>query len=319
MTLASLENRLRLKHLALLRSLHGEGSLHKASARLHMSQPAASKLLREMEGLFGASLFTRSPSGLAPTPACLMLLEHVQVMLAEMELARSELAAGAAENPIVRIGANPIAVQVQLLPVLSRFRALYPGSQVGIVEDRTAPLLDLLREGRIDLALGLLSAFALRDEALRGMSHRLIGQEDWVVIANRRHDLVRKRSVSMDDLGRCTWVLQPPASLVRTAFEQAFHACGRTPPPPSVEALPFSTVLSIVRSTDSVSIAPRSSLLAPENQGSLTMLKTSLKIEIPPMAVFFKPTVLRRSAVQAMLDLLAEAPASRQKRSAAAS
>lgn len=304
MVTASLENRLRFKHLALLRHLVVEGSLHKAAARLHMSQPAATKLLREMESLFGGVLFTRSSSGLTPTPSGRMLLEHTEAVLTEIALAQSEVAAGVAENPIVRIGASAIAVQLELLPVLGRFHDVYPEGQVRILEARTAPLLELLRQGKIDLAIGMVSAFAVDDDMLRGVSHHVLRQEEWVVIASRSHPLARKRKIGLEELALCRWVLQPNESLIRIAFEQAFHVHGHMPPRPFVEALPFATNLSVVRSANAVTVAPRSAIQSTENAGSFVALKTDLKVEVPPLAIFYKAGTLKRSPVRALFDLL---------------
>lgn len=304
MTTPPLENRLRFKHLTLLRHLHAEGSLHKAAAKLHMSQPAATKLLREMEGLFGGVLFVRSPSGLAPTPAGKMLLEYAEAVLTEIALARAEVVAGTAENPTVRIGASAIAIQTVLLPVLDQFYDAYPEGQIRISEDRTAPLLELLRQGQIDLAMGMVSAFVIRDGMLRGVSHHLLRQEEWVVIASRNHPLARRRKIGLIDLMRCKWVLQPKESLIRIAFEQAFHVRGKTPPRPFVEVLPFATNLSVVRASNAVTIAPRSSIQSQENAGNFIALRTDLKMDVPPLAVFYKAGALNRSPVRALFDLL---------------
>jgi len=308
MTLPSLENRLRFKHLALLRHLHAEGSLHKAAAKLHMSQPAATKLLREMESLFGGVLFTRSSNGLTPTPSGLMVLEHAEAILTEVALAQDEVVAGVAENPIVRIGASAIAVQLEILPVLERFHSIYPHGQVRIVEGRTLSQLELLRQGQIDLAIGMMSAFSVRDDVLHGVSLQLLRQEEWSVIASRTHPLARRRKISLDDLAQCRWVLQPQESLIRIAFEQAFHLHGRMPPRPFVETLPFTTNLSVVRASDSVTVAPKSAIRAPENINSLTVLKTELRLEVPPLTVFYKAGTLRRSPVRTLLDLLNPQP-----------
>ncbi|WP_017524848.1 LysR family transcriptional regulator [Pusillimonas noertemannii] len=61
--------RLRLRHLALLDSLGRDPNLGRAAKTLHMAQPTASKLLREIEHIFETTLFTRNRRGLAPTPA----------------------------------------------------------------------------------------------------------------------------------------------------------------------------------------------------------------------------------------------------------
>lgn len=304
MVTSSLENRLRFKHLALLRHLDAEGSLHKAAARLHMSQPAATKLLREMESLFGGALFTRSSSGLTPTPSGRMLLEHAEAVMNEIALAQSEVAAGVAENPIVRIGAIAIAIQFEVLPVLGRFNEVYPAGQVRIFADRTVPLLELLRQGQIDLAIGMVSTFAAGEDMLRGVSHHVLRQEEWVVIASKNHRLARKRKIGLDELAKCRWALQSNESLIRVAFEQAFHVHGHMPPRPFVEALSFVTNLSIVRSADAVTIAPRSAIQSLENAGSFVVLKTDLKVGVPPLAIFYKPGTLMRSPVRAFFDLL---------------
>ena len=308
MELPSFENRLRFKHFALLRYIQAEGSLHKAALRLHISQPAASNLLREIEALFGGALFNRSSTGLTATKAGTMLLEHVEAVLSEVALAQEEVVSSITDNPIVRIGASAIAVQLELLPVLGMFNNAYPKGQVRILEGRTVPLLEMLRNGHIDLAIGMVSAFAFRDEILRGISYQLLRQEEWVVIASRNHPLARKRKIALEDLKECRWVLQPQESLIRIAFEQAFHLQGLMPPRPCIEALPFSTNLAAVRTLDLVTIAPRSSIISHENAGSFIILKTALKPDVPPLAVFYKTGTLKRSPMRKLFNLLTLQP-----------
>ncbi|NUT17502.1 MAG: LysR family transcriptional regulator, partial [Cupriavidus sp.] len=59
--------RLKTRQLLLLLAVADEGSIHRAAERLAMTQPAASKLLREMEELLSVPLFERLPRGMAPT------------------------------------------------------------------------------------------------------------------------------------------------------------------------------------------------------------------------------------------------------------
>jgi DNA-binding transcriptional LysR family regulator len=58
------------------------GSLARATARLHLSQPAASAHIKALEEEFGITLFERKPSGLSLTRAGADLLPHVQRLLA---------------------------------------------------------------------------------------------------------------------------------------------------------------------------------------------------------------------------------------------
>jgi len=57
---------MRLRHLELLTVLHELPRVRAAARRLNLSQPAVSKMLREIEQVFGAPLFERSRTGVTP-------------------------------------------------------------------------------------------------------------------------------------------------------------------------------------------------------------------------------------------------------------
>src|SRR3954469_24726018 len=61
--------RFKMRQLALVLKLVGTGNLHDAAAALNMSQPAATKLLQEIEEALGAELFIRQSRGMKPTPS----------------------------------------------------------------------------------------------------------------------------------------------------------------------------------------------------------------------------------------------------------
>ena len=68
LSLSRLLNRLRFKHLELLATLGETQVLHQAAKRINVSQPAATKMLADIEYTFGFSLFERHARGLRPTP-----------------------------------------------------------------------------------------------------------------------------------------------------------------------------------------------------------------------------------------------------------
>src|SRR5690606_13652631 len=83
--------RLRLRHLALLDTLGRDPNVGRAAKQLHMTQPTASKLLREIENIFETTLFTRNRRGLAPTVAGRAMTRRASVLLAEMRATHAEL------------------------------------------------------------------------------------------------------------------------------------------------------------------------------------------------------------------------------------
>jgi molybdate transport repressor ModE-like protein len=62
-----LRARLKTRQLLLLSALAEEGSIHAAARLLNMTQPAASKLLKDLEDALEVPLFERLPRGMQPT------------------------------------------------------------------------------------------------------------------------------------------------------------------------------------------------------------------------------------------------------------
>src|SRR5690242_14622678 len=85
--------KLELRHLKLVRAIVREGGLTRAAARLHLTQPALSHQLRELERRLGAALFLRVGRGLVPTPAGERLVRTAEAVLPEVESVERELAA----------------------------------------------------------------------------------------------------------------------------------------------------------------------------------------------------------------------------------
>src|SRR4051812_30062237 len=86
-----LVRRLRLRHLELLVALADAGTMRAAATRLHLSQPALSKMLGEIEKGFGTRLFERSPQGLAANGLGEAAIYRARIMLGELSRAQQEV------------------------------------------------------------------------------------------------------------------------------------------------------------------------------------------------------------------------------------
>ena len=77
-------SRFKMRQLALVLNLVETGNLHDAAEALYMSQPAATKLLQEIEEALGTTLFIRQSRGMMPTPAGIMAARHAGLILTEL-------------------------------------------------------------------------------------------------------------------------------------------------------------------------------------------------------------------------------------------
>ncbi|SEM02893.1 LysR substrate-binding domain-containing protein [Streptacidiphilus jiangxiensis] len=124
----------------------------RAATRLHMSQPPLSRAIRRLESDLGATLFRRSPAGVALTPAGETLLVEARLLLDRIEQIRVRVAA-AAGAATVTVGLLGDSNDRDALRLATAYRAGHPGVEVRIREtDLTDPTCGL-RAGLVDVAL----------------------------------------------------------------------------------------------------------------------------------------------------------------------
>ena len=83
--------RLKTRQLMLLTAICDEGNIHRAAEVLNMSQPAASKLLKDLEDMLGVSLFERQPRGMRPNWYGETMIRHARIALSSLREAGQEV------------------------------------------------------------------------------------------------------------------------------------------------------------------------------------------------------------------------------------
>ena len=130
------------------------GSLLKASARLHVAQPALGQQISALEREIGARLFERSSRGVTLTDAGRVFLAHAQVVLADAERARHAVRETATvPRGDVALGLPTTVALTATLPILGACRERLPQVRLKIVEAYSGFLREWLQAGRLDLAL----------------------------------------------------------------------------------------------------------------------------------------------------------------------
>lgn len=130
------------------------GSLLRASARLHIAQPALGQQISALEHELGVKLFERSNRGMIQTEAGRIFLEHARVVLADAERAKQAVRATSnSPSGEVSIGLPTSIALSTTLPILSACRKQYPNIRLKIVEAYSGFIQEWLHSGRLDIAL----------------------------------------------------------------------------------------------------------------------------------------------------------------------
>lgn len=292
--------RLRLRHLRLVDALAAHSNLRRAAEATHMSQPAATQMLRELEALLGVPLFERHARGMRITEAGRLLAAHARMAIETLRITADDLAALAAQQARpVRIGALDAALLSILRIAMPRLLDEHPQLRL-VVEDGTTERLGAgLRSGAFDLVL-------VRQPERLEPGYRFIPlrSDRMVLIAGVSHPAARLRRVRLRDLADSRWILPPPHFAVRQALDAALAREKVVPREHSVQTLSAHLLRSLLAQPDVVVPIPQTSLDRIDPRDAV-QLKLHLDAPIEPLGVLYRPDDAG-AAVQLLIDVLAD-------------
>ena len=269
---------LKMRHLLLVSALHELGTLHKAARRLCISQPAASAMLSDLEGVLGFALFERSHRGVQFTAQGGRLLDKIQLLIEEFDdFGRAVERARQGESAVLRVGLVPQAYATYLPGAIDGFRKA-GGSLIRAEEGTARQLLGRLLGGELDCVIGRLPASALPAEwDIGSLVFENLYAEEICIVAG---------ALSFDEHAPCTyeflasreWVLQRRDSSVRAAFSEAFLRHGLKPPTPVVETTNYMQSLALAAKSPYYTVAPRRPAQAQQALGLAKVLDFDLGV-----------------------------------------
>lgn len=277
--------RIKPHHLRLLLKIGEVGQLQIAANALAMSQPAASRILADIERQTNALLFLRTPKGMEPSSVGAAFIRHARVVLSELESLEKEvrhLTDGLAGE--VRIGTVTGAAVGLLLPVLKDLRETSPDVKVTIEVGPSTELVRGLEEGRFDF----IAARIPPEQDSRDFMVYPARSEVVKLIVRDTHPMAGHVDVTLDELTEFDWVIQERGSPIRQAVEAAYHSSGCAAPTRVINSSSLLVVQALLSSSDV--IAPQSSevaeLLTDNGFGArLTTLRSRKQITVPPYFV----------------------------------
>ena len=301
-----LRSRLKMRHVLLLAAIDEQRSLHKAAAALHMTQPAATKLLADLETLLELRLFERTARGLTPTAHGESLVRHAKAMLGTLDHARAELSA-ISEGATGRIAMGTLLVVAPVLAprALAVFKRANPRVTVQVQEGSLATLLPLLRHGELDLIVGRLTS----DFDSRGLRFETCYDEPMCVVVREGHPLARLRRLKLAGLAAEDWILPGPETAYRQRVDAAFRQAGVDPPSRLVESVSILTNAALLQQTDMLGVMPVNVARHYTGAGALAVLDVVLPPPSGPVGTITRAGAVSNPVLEQLLQALRDAGA----------
>jgi DNA-binding transcriptional LysR family regulator len=206
------------RRLCAFRVLARTGSFTQTARELHITQSGVSHSMKALEEEIGCRLLDRLGKKVALTRAGEQLLQHTEIILHEMELARESLTQlDKRGRGRLRVGASTTACQHLIPPVLREFKERFPDHAVSLEPGETPQLIASLLRQQIDLAL---TVEAGKEPKLES---RLLFTDELQFVVSAMHPWAQAKRVVRDEIPRQNYILCSKHSITSRLIEEYFH------------------------------------------------------------------------------------------------
>jgi DNA-binding transcriptional LysR family regulator len=303
-TLDRTRRRVRLRDLETLVAVVQAGGMRKAAGELHMSQPAVSKAMRELEDTLGHQLLERGRRGVAPTPFGEALVRRSKAVVDELQNALRELAylsdpeagevrLGAMETLQAGVVAAAVQAQLQRHP---RMRFYFEAAQ--------SPELigHFLPQRKVDVVVARPLTLPLPPD----IEGEQLFHDQLRVAVGPEHSFARRRKLSLADLLDEHWILSRNEVMPGTPVPLAFAEAGLPMPQRIIITGSLNMRQNMLARGRFVTCVPHSMLPFAQLRGNFHILPIQLPLWQTPTMVLKLQGRNLGPAAEAFLDTLRE-------------
>ncbi|MBY3226218.1 MULTISPECIES: LysR family transcriptional regulator [Rhizobium] len=277
---------LKLNHLRMIVAIEDSGQISAAADVLNISQPAASRMLSEMESITKTSLYERVARGVVLTTFGAALARRARKILLELREASREIGElKSGKGGSVFIGAVTAPAMSLVVPAINKVRKAYPGIEINIQVETSNVLARELLAARHDFIIGRIPD----DLNPRLFEVTEIGIERACLIVRSSHPLMKQKTSSLADVKDYDWVFQPPGTLLRRTIEDVFLSRGVALPENIVNTSSLLLTCAVICETDAIApvAVDVAQFLASQgsNASDVRMLPIDFDINVKPYSM----------------------------------
>jgi DNA-binding transcriptional LysR family regulator len=276
--------RLRPRDLELVLAVQTHKSITAAAAELGLTQPAASRALRDIEQLLRVHLFDRDRAkGMTLTGAGELVLARARAMLAEYHSLASDLHAyRAGTGGRLRLGIIPFVSGPLIESLIAELTGERLRISVTVTEAPTTTLLEELRLQNLDAVIGRCSTAPLPP----GLVQESLIRQEGCLLAHAQNPLARSKRIKLADLGAFAWLLPPRGTPTRAAINAVFAMARLAPPVATVEASSTKIIhLTLRTNPRMLSIVPFDTGYDIQRLGGVRRLPFPVLLDMPPVGL----------------------------------
>lgn len=255
------------------------GNFTQAANVLLCNQPNITRTVKNLENALGCTLFIRSNRGVRLTPEGEKLYAHIQIAVEQIQAGEEALALDKSlQSGTVTIAASEVALRCFLLPVLRRYRELYPNVRLRVSNHTTPQAIDTLKNGLADLALTTSPIHA--ESALYVESIQKIRE---IAVCGTAFAELTKHPVTLKELIKYPIISLGAQTKTYAVYTNWFMQNGFTFAP-DIEAATADQILPLVKSNLGIGFVPQAFLT---EAGENAVLPIQLTVPVPDRSICF--------------------------------
>ncbi|MEM9106293.1 MAG: LysR substrate-binding domain-containing protein [Pseudomonadota bacterium] len=277
--------RLKLRQLRLLVAVGSHGNIQNAARELGISQPAATKMIQDLELDFEVKLFNRTNRGVVPTVFGETLIRHGKLIFAQVSNAAQELDDLNEGNAGRVVVGTLLAASSSLLPTaIELLLTDRPNVAVKISEGTNEVLMPRLLSGEMDMVVGRLPAHRHRDK----IRQEKLFEDSILAVVGNQHPLAKRNSITFAHTKPFGWILPPLETTLRRQVDHYFVGQQQYVPPVMIESVSYLTNRSLLQSRDLIGLMPAEVVSQEIENGYLTKLDWTVPFGQGPIGVSFR-------------------------------
>jgi DNA-binding transcriptional LysR family regulator len=293
--------RLRFRHLQFLDILGKTRNLRLTAEQMHMTQPAATKVLMDIEDMLESRLFDRLPRGMRPNELGLFTLRYAHSALDGHRKFVDEFSTlKQGGHGHLSIGAISGSAAHLLIAAVAELQRLRPLLVLKVLEQSSDQLVVWLAERKIDVMIGRLTDDSQRDQ----FHYERLAGEGLQITAGVHHPLRGPNPPGLAELSNWPWILYPTSTALRKVSDDIFSSTGLSLTSGIVETPSFLFALELMQSTHMLSLQPAALVDKYVRRGLLTRIAAELPDRMPDFGLITLQGEAPGPATLAFMDVI---------------
>jgi DNA-binding transcriptional LysR family regulator len=278
-------------------------SLTRGAERSHMSLPAASIRIKNLEEGLGVKLLYRTSQGVTLTPPGQAFMHHARLVLQQLSDLRADLSEYVkGTRGHVRIFANTTAMAEFLPALLQKFLATHPDVNVDLKERLSHDIVRAVAEGKVDV--GIVAGNVRTD----GLETLALSEDRLVLVTSETHVLANRGRIDFSEALTHDFVGMVEASAIHTFLAQAANDLNR-PIKIRIQVGNFEAACRMIESGVGIGVVPFSSASRHAKTMNIRMVELTDEWAIRKMQVCVRNVQALPAFARELVELLvAETP-----------